>query len=385
MPEKITLKKTALFQSFFKSEKSGGIVLICCTIISLLLANSSWSESYLSIWNMNFNDHSITHWINDGLMAVFFLMIGLELEREVYVGELSSFRSALFPAICALGGVLLPAGIFAMLNAGTQTAAGAGIPMATDIAFAIGILSLFGNRVPHALKVFLTALAVIDDLMAIMVISIFYTDTISMPYLLGATGIFGILLIMNRTRIFKTWPYLLGGCALWYMLLHSGIHASIAGVLLAFAIPFGDGSPESISYKLQKRLHIPVTMIILPLFALANTCIQIQPELIGSVNSSLGWGIILGLVLGKPIGISLAAWISQRFNWTDIPEELNWKAIIGAGMLGGIGFTMSIFIALLAFDQSTFIDVSKISVLIASLLAGLLGGLFLSFVLPKIN
>jgi NhaA family Na+:H+ antiporter len=383
MPDRITFKKTALFQAFFKSEKTGGIVLICCTIISLLLANSSWSDSYLSIWNTNVNNHSITHWINDGLMAIFFLLIGLELEREVYVGELSSFSSALFPAICALGGVLLPAGIFAMMNTGTQTAAGAGIPMATDIAFAIGILSLFGNRVPHALKVFLTALAVIDDLMAIMVISIFYTATISMPYLLGATGIFGILLIMNRIRIFKTWPYLLGGCALWCMLLHSGIHASIAGVLLAFAIPFGDGSRDSISYKLQKRLHIPVTLIILPLFALANTCIQIQPELIGSVNSSLGWGIILGLIFGKSIGISLAAWISQRFNWTGIPEELNWKTIIGAGMLGGIGFTMSIFIALLAFDQSTLIDVSKISVLIASLLAGLLGGLFLSFVLPR--
>jgi NhaA family Na+:H+ antiporter len=383
MPDKVTFNKTAYFQAFFNSEKSGGIILILCTIISLLLANSPWSDSYLSIWNTNVNDHSITHWINDGLMAVFFLLIGLELEHEVYVGELSSFRSALFPAICALGGVLLPAGIFAILNAGTQTAAGTGIPMATDIAFAIGILSLFGNRVPHALKVFLTALAVIDDLMAIMVISIFYTDTISMPYLLGATGIFGILLTMNRLRIFKIWPYLLGGCALWYMLLHSGIHASIAGVLLAFAIPFGDGSTKSISYKIKKRLHIPVTLIILPLFALANTCIQIQPELIGAVNSSLGWGIILGLVFGKPIGISLAAWISLRFNWTCIPEELNWKTIIGAGLLGGIGFTMSIFIAILAFDESTFIDVSKISVLMASLLAGVLGGLFLSFVLPR--
>jgi NhaA family Na+:H+ antiporter len=383
MQQTATHKRTSLFLAFFHSEKAGGLLLILCTVLSLFLANSSWSEAYQQIWHANLNGHSITHWINDGLMAIFFLLIGLELEREVYIGELSSVRSALLPALCAIGGVLVPAGIFVSLNAGQPTSAGAGIPMATDIAFAIGILSLFGNRVPHALKVFLTALAVIDDLIAILVISIFYTEDLSALYAGIAGGIFLLLLLLNRLRVHRLWPYIVGGIGLWLALLHSGIHASIAGVLLAFAIPFGNGSDSSISYKLQQRLHHPVALIILPLFALANTSIPIKAESMQALNSPLGWGIFLGLVFGKPIGIFLTAMLSCRLKWSSLPENLNWKMILGAGMLGGIGFTMSIFIAILAFEQQMMIDLSKLSVLISSLMAGLLGGFFLNGVLPK--
>jgi NhaA family Na+:H+ antiporter len=383
MHQTVKYKRTALFQAFFNSEKTGGLLLIICTLFSLLLANSSWAVGYQQLWEFHVNGHSITHWINDGLMAIFFLLIGLELEREVYIGELSSIRSALLPALCALGGVLVPAGIFVLLNAGQPTSSGAGIPMATDIAFAIGILSLFGNRVPHALKVFLTALAVIDDLIAIIVISIFYTEGLSVVYASIAGGIFLLLLLLNRLKVHRLWPYLIGGVALWYTLLHSGIHASIAGVLVAFAIPFSDGSKTSISFKLQQLLHHPVALIILPLFALANTSIPIQSESLQALNTPLGWGIFLGLVFGKPIGIYLTAMLSCRLKWSSLPENLNWKMILGAGMLGGIGFTMSIFIAILAFDQQRMIDLSKLSVLISSLIAGLLGGMLLHLVLPS--
>lgn len=383
MSQPSTYKRTALFKAFFNSEKTGGLLLIICTMLSLILANSSWSNGYQQVWEFQVNGHSLTHWINDGLMAIFFLLIGLELEREVYIGELSSIRSALLPAVCALGGVLIPAAIFGFLNVGKPSFAGAGIPMATDIAFAIGILSLFGSRVPHALKVFLTALAVIDDLIAILVISIFYTEGLSVMYASIAGGIFLTLLLLNRLGVHRLWPYLIGGVALWYALLHSGIHASIAGVLVAFSIPFGDGSSTSISCKLQQRLHHPVALIILPLFALANTSIPIKAESMQALNSPLGWGIFLGLVFGKPIGIFLTAMLSCRLKWSSLPETLNWKMILGAGMLGGIGFTMSIFIAILAFDQQMMVDLSKLSVLISSMIAGLLGGVLLHVVLPS--
>jgi NhaA family Na+:H+ antiporter len=266
-----------LFSEFFESEKSGGILLICCTAISLLLANSAYQESYLEFWNYEFNDHTIAHWINDGWMAIFFLLIGLELEREIYQGELSSLKNASLPLFSALGGMLVPAGLFLLFNFGTSTQAGAGIPMATDIAFAIGILSLLGNRVPVSLKILLTALAVIDDLGAIIVIALFYTSTIVYMNLIIALVIFGLLLLFNRLKIYYLLPYLIGGVAMWYFMLHSGVHATITGVLLAFALPFGDGGEKSPSYILQHWLHKPVAFIILPVFAFANTCITI-PE-----------------------------------------------------------------------------------------------------------
>lgn len=377
----MTLSK--LFNDFFNSEKAGGRILIFATVLSLILANTSFGESYISIWNYDVVGHSLTHWTNDGLMAIFFLLIGLELEREIYQGELSSIKQAAFPAIGALGGMVLPAVIFLLFNYGTPAQAGAGIPMATDIAFAVGILSLLGNRVPPSLKIFLIALAVIDDLGAIIVIAIFYTKTILWVNLIIALGIFIALLILNRLKVRNLIPYLLGGIVMWYFMLHSGVHATIAGVLLAFAIPFGNGDEKSTSYLLQHFLHKPVAFIILPLFAMANTSILLTSNLVDSLTTSNSVGIIAGLVIGKPLGIFLFALAGTFAGICTLPEDLNWKKIISVGFLGGIGFTMSIFITTLAFSQESIINSSKIAILVASLIAATSGFSLLKITLPK--
>jgi NhaA family Na+:H+ antiporter len=375
------MKLTKTFNAFFESEKAGGLLLLFTTILSLLLANSAFKTEYIAFWETNIGSHSITHWINDGLMAIFFLLIGLELEREMYQGELSSIKNAALPIFGALGGMVIPAGIFLLLNFGTITQNGAGIPMATDIAFAIGILSLLGNRVPTSLKVFLTALAVIDDLGAIMVIAIFYTDTIAYVNLLIAFAIMGGLFILNRRKVHSLVPYLIGGAAMWYFMLNSGVHATITGVLLAFVIPFGDGGKKTSSYRLQHFLHKPVAFFILPLFAVANTCIAINSDWHEGLNHPNTIGIMLGLVVGKPLGIWLFSFLAVSFGICTLPKDLKWSSILGAGMLGGIGFTMSIFITLLAFknDGEEVITYSKIAILIASFIAGTIGFLWLKF------
>lgn len=375
------MKLTEIFNRFFHSEKAGGLVLIICTIVSLLLANSAVKDAYIGFWNTDVNGHSITHWINDGLMAIFFLLIGLELEREVYVGELSNLRQAIFPAIAAVGGVIVPAGIYLAFNYGTPLQSGAGIPMATDIAFAIGMLSLLGKSVPANLKIFITALAVIDDLCAILVIAVFYSAGISWIYLGLAAACFAIMILLNRLKVHKIFPYILLGMVLWYCLLHSGVHATIAGVLTAFAIPFADGSPKSISYKLQGILHAPVAFLILPLFALANTALYIAPGMTERVASNEGIGIITGLVAGKPIGILLFAGAAVAAGICSLPEGLRWKHIAGIGILAGIGFTMSIFVAMLAFNDITDVETAKISIMIASLIAAILGLIVLKMIL----
>ncbi|TBX65590.1 Na+/H+ antiporter NhaA [Flavobacterium silvisoli] len=368
---------TKLFKDFFDSEKAGGFILIACTLLSLFLANSSWSENYLHLWHTQLGNHPIEYWINDGLMTIFFLLIGLELEREVYIGELSNLKNALLPITAALGGMVVPAGLYLLLNLGTSTQSGAGIPMATDIAFALGILSLLGSRVPTSLKVFLTALAVIDDLGAILVIAVFYTKTIVWSNLLLALGIFVFLLVLNRLKIRNLIPYLISGVVMWYFMLNSGVHATITGVLLAFAIPFGNGDEKSTSYLLQHFLHKPVAFFILPLFALANTAIAMNSDWHTALNHPYTLGIALGLILGKPIGIGLFSFISVRLKIGQLPEDLNWKTILGAGFLGGIGFTMSIFITLLAFTDGEHIDNAKIMILVSSLIAGIIGLLYL--------
>lgn len=377
------MKLTKLFTEFFESEKAGGILLIGCTAISLLLANFFLKENYIQLWDFQIGGHSSTHWINDGLMTIFFLLIGLELEREIYIGELTSFKNASLPIFAALGGMLVPAVLFLLFNFGTATQSGAGIPMATDIAFAIGILSLLGNRVPASLKVLLTALAVIDDLGAIIVIAIFYTGTVAFTNLFFALGIFGLLLILNRLKIHNLIPYLLGGIAMWYFMQQSGVHPTITGVLLAFAIPFGDGGEKSPSYILQHWLHKPVAFFILPLFALANTCIAIGCGWQTGLMQTNSIGIFTGLIVGKPLGIFLFSFIAVSLGLCALPKDLKWKQIIGVGLLGGIGFTMSIFIALLAFDNPGLITQSKIAILIASLVAGTLGYLWLQMTLPE--
>ncbi len=377
---KIVIKSTQLLKEFLKSEQAGGFILIACTIVSLIISNSSLGTAYIGIWETKMFGHSIGHWINDALMAVFFLLIGLELEREIYAGELSDFKKAILPISAALGGMIVPAAFFFSFNAVLSTQSGLGIPMATDIAFALGVLSLLGKRIPLSLKVFLTALAVIDDLGAIIIIAVFYTKTLSMMYLALSLGIFAVLLVLNKLKVNSLIPYILGGIIMWYFMLNSGVHATITGVLLAFAIPFRKGNDSSPSYVLQHFLHAPVAYFILPVFALANTAIIISGGFSAIISEPLSLGIIAGLTLGKPIGVFLFSYVLIKLKFSSLPDDVNFKQILGAGMMAGIGFTMSIFITLLAFENPDYIDLSKISVMIASLLSGVLGYIVLKTV-----
>jgi len=379
---------TKLFREFFASEKSSGFILIFATALSLALVNIFIGEDYLHFWHretlQGLSDWklnlTVEHWINDGLMAVFFLLVGLEIERELYIGELSDVKNALLPIFAAVGGMIFPALIHFRLNSGIDTQNGFGIPMATDIAFALGILSLVGKRVPFVLKVFLTALAIIDDLGAIIIIAIFYTEELQLWFLLAALAVFGILIVLNRLKVYRLAWYFIGGIVMWYCFLRSGVHATIAGVLLAFAIPFGDGGEKSPSYKLQHWLHKPVAFFILPLFALANTGILFEGSFKDAVLNKNSIGIIAGLVVGKPLGILLTLLVAVRLKLLKLPENIKWKHLAGAGMLAGIGFTMSIFITLLAFDDAVLVADSKIAVLLASLVSGVVGFVFLKWV-----
>ncbi len=375
---------TETFKRFFDSEKTSSLILIACTVLSLALANSTLGPTWLAIWNTDIGSLSLSHWINDGLMAIFFLLIGLELERELYVGELSNFRNALLPVVAAIGGMAAPALIHYAFNTGLPTQAGIGIPMATDIAFALGALALLGTHVPPALKVFVVAFAVIDDLGAIILIALFYSGDLSMAYLAGGLAAWVTLLLLHRYGRVQSLPvYLLGGFVIWVLMLKSGVHATISGVMLAFAIPFwsrGEGQ-ASPSHRLENALHKPVTLLILPLFALANTGVVLDGSLLGSMLDPNSLGIVGGLVIGKPVGILLCALLALWLGWCMLPEDLNWRHLLGAGMLGGIGFTMSIFITNLAFStQPEMIDASKLAVFSGSLLAAVLGSIWLAWV-----
>jgi NhaA family Na+:H+ antiporter len=376
---------TDLFNEFFDNEKSSGLVLIGCTIFSLFMANSIFGSQYQHTWHSEIGGQSLEYWINDGLMTIFFLLIGLELEREIYLGELSNIKDALLPIFAALGGMIVPAGLYLFLNYGSIAQAGAGIPMATDIAFALGVLSLLGSRVPLSLKIFLTALAVIDDLGAIMVIAIFYTKTILWTNLFAALGTMLVLFIMNRMKVRNLIPYLIGGVIMWWFMLHSGIHATVTGVLLAFVIPFGNGDKKSPSYILEHFLYKPVGFFILPIFALANTAIVISSNIGETISQHYSIGIALGLIVGKPLGIYLFSFLAVSAGFCKLPADLTWKSVIGVGFLGGIGFTMSIFITLLAFDDQTIISNAKFIILLSSLIAGLVGFLFLKNTLKEVT
>jgi NhaA family Na+:H+ antiporter len=320
-------------------------------------------------------------------MAVFFLLIGLELERELYVGELSSLKSALLPIVAAFGGIIVPAGVHFALNSGTPTQSGSGIPMATDIAFALGALALLGSRIPPILKVFVAATAVMDDLGAIIVIAVFYSTQFSLIHLLGALAVFGLLIVFNRVlRISALAPYLVGGAVMWFLMVQSGVHATIAGVLLAFAIPFGPKAADekSPSHRLEHALHKPVAFLILPLFALANTGVVFDADWQQGLSSVNSLGIMAGLVLGKPVGIVLLSFLAIAIGLCQLPADLTWRHLIGAGFLAGIGFTMSIFITNLAFaGQPEVINASKMAILVASMTAGVLGMLWLTLVAPQ--
>jgi NhaA family Na+:H+ antiporter len=369
MSKKINLN---IFQKFFQSGKVGGIILLFCVIISLIIANSSLATNFSTFLSQNLGfsigsieiKYSISAWINDGLMAIFFLLVGLEIKRELIEGELSTVKKASLPVLAAVGGMAIPALIYFFFNKGEATASGWGIPMATDIAFALAIIAMLGKSVPASLKIFLAALAIADDLGAILVIAIFYTEQIHWNYLLMGAGIFALLLALNYFKVNSLWFYLIPGVLLWYFVHHSGIHATIAGVLLAFTIPTNDTAIESPLEKLEHFLTVPVNFLIMPIFALANTNITFEKGMVEGLNSPLGFGIIVGLFFGKTIGI-------------------NWQHVFGVGMLAGIGFTMSIFIALLSFGDPFHITEAKFAILCASVMSGLIGFVYLKSIKSK--
>ncbi|MGA6117526.1 Na+/H+ antiporter NhaA [Sphingobacterium sp. UDSM-2020] len=388
MSKLINLK---IFKQFLQSSNIGGILLFICVILSLIVANSPLADSFSKLLNTTLGfetDHiqlnySVLLWINDGLMAIFFLLVGLEIKRELVEGELSSPKKALLPILAAVGGAILPALIYLFINKGLPTEHGWGIPMATDIAFALAVITLLGNRVPASLKIFLAALAIVDDLLAILVIALFYSGDLHYNYLFIALGIFAFLLLLNFFGVKKIWAYLIPGVFIWYFIHHSGIHATIAGVLVALSLPTNVTDDESPLEKLEHILTSPVNFIIIPLFAIANTNITIQSEMVHGLTTALGIGIIGGLLVGKSVGILGISFIATKLKLCTLPEGANWKHIFGVGLLGGIGFTMSIFVSILAFTDPMLIEEAKFAVLIGSLFSGAIGYLFLASIGKK--
>ena len=436
-PRRIAPKKTPIvklarpFQEFAGRETSGGILLLACTVVALAWANSPWAHSYRDLWHTSFSigfaslnlSKELHFWVNDALMAVFFFVVGLEIKREVLAGELASPRQAALPIIAALGGVLVPALIYSAFNANGPGARGWGIPMATDIAFVIGVMALLGDRVPLGLKVFLTALAIVDDIAAVLVIALFYTADLAW----GALGIAALCLVLafaaNRLGVRHPLPYALIGVILWMTVLQSGVHPTLAGVLLAFMIPsrtavnqrdflqhgravldhfekaaqtepldilsdieqqIAVGALEDACekvqpplHRLEQALHPWVTFAIMPLFALANAGVSLSGDFWKVLAQPITIGVVLGLVLGKPIGVMLASWLAVRSGLACLPENVSWRHIHGAGWLAGIGFTMSLFMTGLAFTDDAHLTVAKLGILVASLCAGIVGSAIL--------
>lgn len=371
---------------FIHDTRSVGIILLIATFVSLILTNlPGIGIKYHHLWELEipfFHDlhlpHSILHFINDALMAVFFFQVGMEIKREALIGELSSPKRMMVPAIAALFGVLVPALIFTAFNRGTPFMNGWAIPTATDIAFSLGVLSLLGKSVPHSLKVFLTALAVIDDLCAILIIAFFYASGLNLLWLAGVAVCIVLIILINKVIKSKAAVVLVIalGIVMWYSMFRSGIHATFGGVLLAMLIPT-DKLP-----LFEKKIHTPVNFIILPLFALANTSILISAASINSLASSLSLGIFFGLLLGKPVGISIAVFLMSKFKMLHVS---NWNQTIGVGILAGIGFTMSIFVSTLAFQTKEMQDIAKLSVLITSFLAMIIGYVWLRLASKNID
>jgi NhaA family Na+:H+ antiporter len=422
---------------FLSKEASGGILLIIFTVVALAWANSPWSDSYHDLWDTHISiksgafalNLSLHHWINDGLMVIFFFVVGLEIKRELLVGELSSFKQAALPVAGAIGGMLIPAIFYAIFNDGTEASNGWGIPMATDIAFVVGILAILGSRVPLGLKVFVVSLAIADDIGAVMVIAIYYTSNISITALFGIVLILVLLGISNKLGVKSLYIYSYLGLLLWLAVLQSGIHASIAGVLLAFTIPaktrintkgFSKNTRDLLDkferagehgenvltnetrqadvmaieqccdrilsplQRFEHWLHPWSSFVIMPLFALANAGVTLKGMDLGAALASpVSIGIIAGLFLGKQFGIFAFAWLAVKIKVASLPEGVNWSKIYGAGILAGIGFTMSLFIAGLAFTDDSILNLSKIGILAASLIAGVVGYVFLKAAIGK--
>ncbi|MEO8660834.1 MAG: Na+/H+ antiporter NhaA [Bryobacteraceae bacterium] len=376
------------FQRFAEKEASGGLLLLLCTAAALVWANSPWRDSYSSLWHTKamigigtFTLSGDLHfWVNDLLMAVFFFVVGLEIKREMLVGELASIKQAALPVLAALGGVVVPAILFSLFNLRGPGAPGWGIPMATDIAFALGVMALLGPRIPLALKVFLTALAIADDLAAVLVIALFYAASISWGWLAVVLLCWLILWSMNRMGVLHPLPYIVLGILLWIAVLQSGIHATITGVLLAFTIPAGPvGASEGDSplHHIEQTLTPWVAFLIMPIFAFANAGVTLPADLPSLFSHPLTLGVIFGLLLGKPLGISLASWLAVRTGLAALPSGVTWSHIHGTGWLAGIGFTMSLFIAGLAFADPALLNMAKVGILVASLFAGAIGAILL--------
>ena len=382
------------FQEFADLEASGGLLLIGCTVAALIWANSPFAGSYFHFWHMDLTFGRIGgllakplhFWINDGLMALFFLLVGLEIKREILVGELASFQSAVLPIAAALGGMIVPAAFYLLFNHGGPGAAGWGIPMATDIAFALGVLALLGSRVPTSLKVFLAALAIADDIGAVLVIAFFYTERISWISL-GVGGVFFVaLLAANRAGVRHLLIYAILGLGLWVAFLQSGIHATVAGVLLSITIPARQRaassavltSNESPMLRLEHALIPWNRYLIMPVFALANAGVALGGGAARSVVAPVSLGVIFGLVIGKPIGIVLFSWLATWTRLAAMLDGIGWRQIVGVGMLGGIGFTMSLFIANLAFGDGTALETAKVGILLASVVSGITGAIVLA-------
>lgn len=356
---------------FIHDSRAVGIMLIICTAVSLLISNTGWGNSYAAFWNSethlsHYLPHTIIHWINDGLMAIFFFQVGMEIKRELLCGELASFKKSILPVAGAIGGMLVPALIFFAFNKGTEFQNGWGIPMATDIAFSLGVASLLGKRVPLSLKIFLTALAIIDDLGAIVAIAVFYTETIHFGYLFGGLGVIAFLAIWNYFKLpFGFWNFLLG-LLTWFCFFNSGVHATIAGVLFAFTIPI-----KKLDH-IEHSLHNYVNFLIIPVFALANTAIIVPDGFVQNLGNNLSIGIMAGLLIGKPLGIAGLTFLLVKLKAGSLAKDIQWKHMIGLGLLAAIGFTMSIFISMLAFKSSFTQDESKMAVMVASFIAMLL-------------
>ena len=414
------------FQRFFSTSAAGGLVLLAATAVALVWANSPWADAYHHLWETPVTvgapgfglTLSLHAWVNDGLMAVFFFLVGLEIKREVFVGELASRRSATLPVAAALGGMVVPALLYSALNAGGPGAAGWGVPMATDIAFALGILALLGDRVPSGLRVFLAALAIADDLGAVLVIAFFYTGALDWAAMGGAAAVLAVLVGLNRAGARRPLTYALLGVGLWLFVLASGIHATIAGVLLALTVPARtridedeflaraevsladfraadepgttvltnhghqaalqaiENAADAAQAPLQRMehaLHGVVAFAVMPVFALANAGVALGGGAVAAARSPIAWGVVLGLALGKPLGITLASWLAVRAGAADLPTGVAWRHVHGAGWLGGIGFTMSLFVAGLAFADPAVLDVAKLGIFAASILAGVVG------------
>jgi NhaA family Na+:H+ antiporter len=377
----IIVKTLSPVKEFIKDSRAAGVVLISCTVISLIISNSAWSETYLSFWSRELNTpaprvhlpSSIFHIINDGLMAFFFLLAGMEIKRELLVGELSDIKKAMLPIFAAFGGMLVPAVLYIAWCGGTIYSRGWGIPMATDIAFSLGVLSLLGKKAPLSLRIFLMALAIIDDLGGILTIAFFYTGEIKTIYLFLGGGMVFVLAMMNLLKVKGYYLYFLFGIALWYFIFNSGVHAAIAGVLLAITLPL-----HKIN-ELEHIMHDPVNFIILPLFALANTAIVLPADLSRVFISTLHQGVFTGLVIGKPVGIFLFSLLAIKLKLADLPGNMTLRQLWGIGMIAGIGFTISIFMTTLAFKDLDDIQViSKVAIIGASVVSGMLGYLWLS-------